>query len=86
MPRAVGPVGRWPEGASPYGVEDLIGMTGDWLYEVEYGSPFDPEDRGGSVGGGEYALAMGLRSIQAVDQDRRHERVGVRLCMDLPRT
>lgn len=69
------PVGRFPKGNSPYGVDDLVGNVMEWVedwYEAYPGGPVDNPlygrqnkvVRGGSYGGqgGHYALRVFYRS------------------------
>ncbi len=40
----VGPVGMHPQGASPYGVEDLSGNVSEWTSSLYRGYPYNPQD------------------------------------------
>ena len=38
------PVGRYPKGRSPYGVQDMAGQVWEWTRSIAKGYPYDPKD------------------------------------------
>lgn len=56
----VGPVGRHPQGASPYGVEDMSGNVSEWTSSLYRDYPYDPQDgREDLTNLNEYAVSRG---------------------------
>ncbi len=76
------PVGRYPGGASPYGVLDMAGQVGEWTRSIAKPYPYDPGDgredlsspyprvtRGGNAASGHEGLTATSRHI--VDPGRQ---------------
>lgn len=90
------PVGRFPKGASPYGVLDMAGQVWEWTRSVYKTYPYNPKDgreepaaadtvvaRGGHSGSGPEGLASTSR--EAVDAGRGatgHAYIGFRCVSD----
>lgn len=56
----VGPVGMHPQGASPYGVEDMSGNVSEWTSSLYRDYPYDPQDgREDLTNLDEYAVSRG---------------------------
>jgi formylglycine-generating enzyme required for sulfatase activity len=56
----VGPVGMHPQGASPYGVEDMSGNVSEWTSSLYRHYPYDPKDgREDPTVEDEYAVSRG---------------------------
>ena len=91
-----GPVGMFPAGASPYGVQDLAGNVGEWTAdwferypgntlsygEKAYGQRYKVW-RGGSYKDGEKPQMLRVTARYATSPDFRTEFVGFRCVMDL---
>ena len=55
-----GPIGMHPQGASPYGVEDLVGNVSEWTSSLYRPYPYDPHDgREDPLVQEEYAVSRG---------------------------
>ena len=90
------PVGRFPKGASAYGVLDMAGQVWEWTRSIYKPYPYDPKDgreqpaptdtvvaRGGHSGSGPEGLASTSR--EAVDAGRAatgHAYIGFRCASD----
>ena len=70
------PVGRFPKGASPYGVLDMAGQVWEWTTSIARPYPYDPKDgrenlsafetrvaRGGSSSSGPEGLTVSSREM-----------------------
>jgi iron(II)-dependent oxidoreductase len=70
------PVGRFPKGASPYGVLDMAGQVWEWTRSIHRPYPYNPKDgresltaneprvaRGGNASSGELGLTATSREI-----------------------
>ncbi len=56
----IGPIGMHPQGASPYGVEDLSGNVSEWTSSLYRAYPYDPQDgREDPTVQEEYAVSRG---------------------------
>lgn len=87
------PVGSFPKGASPYGVEDMAGNVAEWIadwYEAYPGSKLVREAFGKNrvVKGGAFTLpgepyARSASRSMARDPEKKHRSIGFRCARDL---
>ncbi|HEV2653317.1 MAG TPA: SUMF1/EgtB/PvdO family nonheme iron enzyme [Ktedonobacteraceae bacterium] len=67
----IGPVGTHPQGASPYGVEDLAGNVSEWTSSLYRAYPYNPLDgREDPLIQGEYVVSKGGSWLSDPDQMR----------------
>ncbi|MEO6889657.1 MAG: formylglycine-generating enzyme family protein [Ktedonobacteraceae bacterium] len=66
----VGPIGTHPQGASPYGVEDLCGNVSEWTLSPYLAYPYDTRNDVDPTAHEEYAVAKGGSWLSTPDQMR----------------
>ncbi len=61
------PVGRFPKGASPYGVLDMAGQVWEWTTSIALSYPYDPKDGRENLSSFEARVARGGSSSSSAE-------------------